>query len=169
MSSPSNRVEQIIYQDLALRFTRSTDSDCPEALGVRPVSAAAAPLNNTVTAAHTEAQATVTATITLTDATGKVLFAGTRSQDRRLHQRLAGAGQQPGVWRRRDPRGAPAGRQHPPHRPRRPGKMTALKAHEVERFLKRPDLDAGILLVYGPDTGLVRETAQRLVRHYAGE
>lgn len=46
--------------------------------------------------------------------------------------------------------------------------MTALKAHEVERFLKRPDLDSGILLVYGPDTGLVRETAQRLVRHYAG-
>jgi DNA polymerase-3 subunit delta len=46
--------------------------------------------------------------------------------------------------------------------------MTALKAHEVERFLKRPDLGAGILLAYGPDTGLVRETAQRLVRHYAG-
>jgi DNA polymerase-3 subunit delta len=46
--------------------------------------------------------------------------------------------------------------------------MTALKAHEVERFLKRPDLEAGIILVYGPDTGLVRETAQRLVRHYAG-
>jgi DNA polymerase-3 subunit delta len=47
--------------------------------------------------------------------------------------------------------------------------VTALKAHEVERFLKRPDLDSGILLVYGPDTGLVRETAQRLVRHYAGD
>ena len=47
--------------------------------------------------------------------------------------------------------------------------MTALKAHEVDRFLKRPDLEAGILLVYGPDTGLVRETAQRLVRHYEGE
>ena len=46
--------------------------------------------------------------------------------------------------------------------------MTALKAHEVERFMKRPDLDAGIILAYGPDTGLVRETAQRLVRHYAG-
>ena len=46
--------------------------------------------------------------------------------------------------------------------------MTALKAHEVERFVKRPDLDQGILLVYGPDTGLVRETAQRLVRHYSG-
>jgi len=46
--------------------------------------------------------------------------------------------------------------------------VSALKAHEVERFLKRPDLEAGIILVYGPDTGLVRETAQRLVRHYAG-
>jgi len=46
--------------------------------------------------------------------------------------------------------------------------VTALKAHEVERFLRRPDLEAGVLLVYGPDTGLVRETAQKLVRHYAG-
>ena len=46
--------------------------------------------------------------------------------------------------------------------------MTALKAHEVERFIKRPDLEAGIILVYGPDTGLVRETAQRLTRYYAG-
>jgi DNA polymerase III subunit delta len=46
--------------------------------------------------------------------------------------------------------------------------LTALKAHEVERFIKRPDLEAGIILVYGPDTGLVRETAQRLTRYYAG-
>jgi DNA polymerase-3 subunit delta len=46
--------------------------------------------------------------------------------------------------------------------------MTALKAHEVERFVKRPDLEAGIILVYGPDGGLVRETAQRLLRNYAG-
>lgn len=45
--------------------------------------------------------------------------------------------------------------------------MTALKAHEVERFVTRPDLDAGIILVYGPDTGLVRETAQRLVQYFA--
>jgi len=44
--------------------------------------------------------------------------------------------------------------------------VSALKAHEVERFLKRPDLEAGILLVYGPDAGLVRETGQRLVRAY---
>ncbi|MEP7240919.1 MAG: DNA polymerase III subunit delta [Devosia sp.] len=45
--------------------------------------------------------------------------------------------------------------------------MTALKAHEVERFLKRPDLSEGVILVYGPDTGLVRETTQRLVAHYS--
>jgi DNA polymerase-3 subunit delta len=46
--------------------------------------------------------------------------------------------------------------------------VTALKAHEVERFVARPDLAAGILLAYGPDAGLVREVGQRLVRHYAG-
>jgi DNA polymerase-3 subunit delta len=40
--------------------------------------------------------------------------------------------------------------------------MTALKAHEVARYLLRPDLAAGVFLAYGPDTGLVRETAQRL-------
>lgn len=42
--------------------------------------------------------------------------------------------------------------------------MTALKAHEVARFLTRPDLTEGIFLIYGPDAGLVRESAQRLVR-----
>jgi DNA polymerase-3 subunit delta len=45
--------------------------------------------------------------------------------------------------------------------------MTALKAHEVGRFLTRPDLSHGIFLAYGPDAGLVRETAQRLVRKLA--
>lgn len=47
--------------------------------------------------------------------------------------------------------------------------MTALKAHEVARFLARPDLSEGIFLAYGPDGGLVRETAQRLIRHLSGE
>lgn len=47
--------------------------------------------------------------------------------------------------------------------------MTALKAHEVARFLSRPDLDEGIFLAYGPDNGLVRETAQRLIRHFSGD
>lgn len=40
--------------------------------------------------------------------------------------------------------------------------MTALKGREVERFLKAPDLKGGAVLVYGPDAGLVRETAQKL-------
>lgn len=47
--------------------------------------------------------------------------------------------------------------------------MTALKAHEVERFLQKPDLPAGVYLVYGTDAGLVREIGQRLSKHFAGE
>lgn len=47
--------------------------------------------------------------------------------------------------------------------------MTALKAHEVERFLNKPDLDRGLFLAYGPDQGLVHETARRLMRHYGGD
>jgi DNA polymerase-3 subunit delta len=46
--------------------------------------------------------------------------------------------------------------------------VTALKAHEVARFLNRPDIDEGIFLAYGPDAGLVRESAQRLVKHFTG-
>jgi DNA polymerase-3 subunit delta len=45
--------------------------------------------------------------------------------------------------------------------------MTALKAHEVARFVARPDLSEGVFLAYGPDGGLVRETIQRLGRHLA--
>lgn len=45
--------------------------------------------------------------------------------------------------------------------------MTALKAHEVERFLKRPVMEAGVFLVYGPDAGLVRETGQDIARLFA--
>lgn len=46
--------------------------------------------------------------------------------------------------------------------------MTALKAHEVERFLVRPDISEGVFLVYGPDAGMVRESAHRLTRQFAG-
>ena len=47
--------------------------------------------------------------------------------------------------------------------------MTALKAHEVARFVTRPDIDTGIFLAYGPDSGLVRETAQQLMRKLGGD
>lgn len=46
--------------------------------------------------------------------------------------------------------------------------MTALKAHEVERYLTAPDLRSGLFLAYGTDAGLVREVADRLVAHFAG-
>jgi DNA polymerase III subunit delta len=35
----------------------------------------------------------------------------------------------------------------------------------IERFLARPDPGVGVVLVYGPDAGLVRERADRLARH----
>ena len=41
--------------------------------------------------------------------------------------------------------------------------MVALKAAEVERFLARPDRVPAIVLLYGPDAGLVRERAQALI------
>jgi DNA polymerase-3 subunit delta len=47
--------------------------------------------------------------------------------------------------------------------------MSALKAHEVARFIVRPDISEGIFLAYGPDAGLVRETAQRLIRSLSGD
>jgi DNA polymerase III subunit delta len=47
--------------------------------------------------------------------------------------------------------------------------LTALKAHQVARFLDKPDLTAGIYLAYGTDAGLVRECGQRLLRYHAGE
>jgi len=47
--------------------------------------------------------------------------------------------------------------------------VTALKAHEVERFVTRPDTDEGVFLVYGPDAGLVRELGHRLTRRFAGD
>lgn len=47
--------------------------------------------------------------------------------------------------------------------------MTALKAHEVERFVNRPDISEGVFLVYGPDAGLVREIGQKLTRRFAGD
>lgn len=47
--------------------------------------------------------------------------------------------------------------------------MAGLKAHEVARFLTRPDISEGIFLAYGPDAGLVRETTQRLIRKLSGD
>jgi DNA polymerase-3 subunit delta len=42
--------------------------------------------------------------------------------------------------------------------------MVAFKAAEVESFMARPDPDKPIVLVFGPDAGLVRERTAALVR-----
>lgn len=46
--------------------------------------------------------------------------------------------------------------------------MSALKGRAVERFLARPDLDRGFVLIYGPDAGLVSENGARLARTWLG-
>lgn len=42
--------------------------------------------------------------------------------------------------------------------------MTAIKASDVDRFIARPDPAQPIVLVFGPDVGLVRERVDALVR-----
>jgi DNA polymerase-3 subunit delta len=42
--------------------------------------------------------------------------------------------------------------------------MTAIKAAQVDAFVARPDAGRPIVLVFGPDAGLVRERAEALIR-----
>jgi DNA polymerase-3 subunit delta len=42
--------------------------------------------------------------------------------------------------------------------------MTALKSSDVDAFIARPDPKRPVVLVYGPDAGLVRERVEALVR-----
>ena len=42
--------------------------------------------------------------------------------------------------------------------------MVALKAAQIDAFMARPDASKPIVLVFGPDAGLVRERAEALVR-----
>jgi len=42
--------------------------------------------------------------------------------------------------------------------------MTAVKSSDVDRFVAKPDPNQPIVLVYGPDAGLVRERVDALVR-----
>ncbi len=42
--------------------------------------------------------------------------------------------------------------------------MTAIKSFDVDRFIARPDPGQPIVLIYGPDAGLVRERVDALVR-----
>ncbi|MFK7903103.1 MAG: DNA polymerase III subunit delta [Nitratireductor sp.] len=42
--------------------------------------------------------------------------------------------------------------------------MSTKKAHEVEQYLKRPDKNFRVILLYGPDSGLVNERADFLAK-----
>ena len=46
--------------------------------------------------------------------------------------------------------------------------MTALKAADVDAFVARPDAARPFVLIYGPDSGLVSERAQTIVRAASG-
>ncbi len=81
MSPPTNRVEQIIYQDLALHFTRVSRPGVPKltvtaSAGARQLT----DTQNVVTTAQRPDEMVVTAGITLVGADGKVLLSGNRSQ-----------------------------------------------------------------------------------------
>jgi hypothetical protein len=81
MSPPNNRIEQIIYQDLALHFTRTADPSAPKLTisaggGGRQLT----DTQNVVNTAQRPDEFVVTAAATLVDSSGKVLFSGTRSQ-----------------------------------------------------------------------------------------
>jgi DNA polymerase-3 subunit delta len=41
--------------------------------------------------------------------------------------------------------------------------VSTLKAAEIDRFVANPPDGGGVVLVFGPDTGLVSERASRLV------
>ncbi len=42
--------------------------------------------------------------------------------------------------------------------------MTAIKTTDIDRFIAKPDISQPVVLVYGPDAGLVRERVDALVR-----
>ena len=77
-AAPSNRLEQVIYQDLRLRMANAT-GPAPH-LSISVTQTSNVPTNQIVTTAQTPVLVRVSAAITLTDEDGKVLFSGTRTQ-----------------------------------------------------------------------------------------
>lgn len=77
-AEPTNRLEQVIYQDLALRLGKSS-GDVPK-VRVSASQHSVALTNSTVTAPNNQRQVIVTGNVRVTDAAGEVLFSGSRSQ-----------------------------------------------------------------------------------------
>src|SRR3569623_190400 len=80
MSPPTNRTEQLIYQDLALRFERTTGAAPKLSVATTVTNVQMTSDQNVVNTPRRPFQVTVSANITLTDENGKVLFQGTRAQ-----------------------------------------------------------------------------------------
>lgn len=47
--------------------------------------------------------------------------------------------------------------------------MTALKSARIDAFLRKPEADARLVLIYGPDAGLVSERAAALLKFFASD
>jgi hypothetical protein len=77
-AAPANRLEQIIYQDLALRLGKAGGNVPLVRISAR--SGAANLTNNTIASPTTPKTMTVSATVTVTAPDGTVLFSGVRSQ-----------------------------------------------------------------------------------------
>lgn len=77
-AKPANRLEQVIYQSLALRLGKSDSADAPTVTVVAKQSSRAL-TKGTAISPNEQRQMTVTADITLKAPDGKVLFSGTRA------------------------------------------------------------------------------------------
>ena len=77
-AEPRNRLEQIIYQELVLRFGRTTDPASPT-VRISTTSSSRDLTKSSVARPATQLEAVVTATIELLDANGKVALETTRS------------------------------------------------------------------------------------------
>lgn len=77
-AKPNSRLEQVIYQELALKLGKS-NGDVP-VVAIAVSSSSRNLTGNSVTRPHDQRQVTVSALITVTSPAGDVLFSGSRSQ-----------------------------------------------------------------------------------------
>ena len=78
-AKPSNRVEQVIYEDLALKLGKASGNAPTLALNVTTLSRDLTSAQSTTDFPSVQKQEEVTAAIRLTDVNGTVLFSGMRS------------------------------------------------------------------------------------------
>lgn len=77
-AKPNSRLDQIVYQEFALRFGRTDNPDAPR-LTVSTTSSGRGLTTTSVTKPATQYQMTVTATAVVSTADGETVFSGSRS------------------------------------------------------------------------------------------